>query len=113
MKESEHRKSERIEAQHFISYDLLDSDGKISENGMALSLDLSREGVLIENRVEFPPNSNLNIHIAVGDDIVHLKGTVRHSSKIEDQKFHIGIHFEDMTDEKAEKLARFYPEIYR
>jgi len=113
MKESEHRKSERIEAQHFISYDLLDSDSKISENGMALSLDLSREGVLIENRVEFQLDTNVNIHIAVGDDVVHLKGTVRHSGKIGEQKYHIGIHFEDMTDEKAEKLARFYPEIFR
>ncbi|MFQ5583610.1 MAG: PilZ domain-containing protein [Calditrichia bacterium] len=113
MKKSDHRKSDRVEAKHFISYDLLDSDGKVTENGMALSLDLSREGVLLENRTNFPVNAQVDVHIAVGDEVLHLRGTVRHANEIEEQKYHIGIRFEDMTNEKAEKLAQFYPGILK
>jgi hypothetical protein len=109
----EHRKSKRVEAKHFISYDQLGPDGEIINSGMALSLDLSREGVLIENRSDFSKDEMLAIHIAVGNDVVHLKGQVRHSKEIEKNRFQIGIHFEDMTDEKADKIAAFYPNIFR
>ena len=109
----EHRKSKRVEAKHFISYDLLNSKGEIVDRGMALSLDLSREGVLIENRSDFSKDEMVVIHIAVGNDVVHLKGQVRHSEKTDGNGFQIGIHFEDMTDEKADKIASFYPDIFK
>ena len=109
----EHRKSKRVEAKHFISYDQLSSEGEIINSGMALSLDLSREGVLIENRSDFSKDEMLAIHIAVGNDVVHLTGQVRHSKEVEENRFQIGIHFEDMTDEKAHKIAAFYPNIFR
>lgn len=109
----DNRKSKRIEAKHFISYDLINPKGEIVENGMALSLDLSREGVLLENRTGFSENDTVTIHIAVGEDVVHLTGKVKHTEKIEEAKFQMGIHFEDMTDEKAQKIASFYPDIFR
>lgn len=109
----DNRKSKRIEATHFISYDLLNEKGEIVESGMALSLDLSREGVLLENRTGFSENDTVIIHIAVGEDVVHLRGRVRHTKQVEDSKFQIGIHFEDMTDEKAQKIATFYPDIFK
>lgn len=108
----DHRKSKRVEAKHFISYDLLNSKGEIVNSGMALSLDLSREGVLIENRSDLSKDELVMIHIAVGNDVVHLRGQVRHSKKMEGKGFQIGIHFEDMTDEKADKIASFYPDIF-
>ncbi len=55
----------------------------------------------------------MNIHIAVGEDVVHLIGKVKHSEKVDEDKYQIGIHFEDMTEEKAEKIAHFYPDIFR
>jgi len=113
MNSKDNRKSKRVEAKHFISYDLLNSEGGVVENGMALSLDLSREGVLIENRSDLDENALVIIHIAVGEDVVHLKGKVRHSEKLEEGKIQIGIHFEDMTDEEAEKIASFYPDIFK
>lgn len=109
----EHRKSKRVEAKHFISYDLLNTKGEIVNSGMALSLDLSREGVLIENRSDFSRNEVVAIHIAVGNDVVHLKGQVKHSKKIAERRFQLGIHFQDMTDEKADKIASFYPDIFK
>jgi hypothetical protein len=113
MGKKEHRKSDRIEATHFISYDLLDKEGDVRENGMALSLDLSREGVLLENRTDFPQNSTVAIYIAVGEDVVDLAGRVRHSEKIAEDKFRIGIQFKSMTDDQAQKLADHYPELFR
>ena len=109
----DNRKSKRIEAKHFISYDLLNQKGEIVESGMALSLDLSREGVLLENRTGFSENETVIIHIAVGEDVVNLTGQVRHTEQAEESKFQIGIHFKDMTDEKAQKVASFYPDIFK
>jgi hypothetical protein len=109
----DNRKSKRVKAKHFISYDLINPKGEIVENGMALSLDLSREGVLLETRTGLSKNDTVTIHIAVGEDVVHLTGKVKHTEKIEEAKFQMGIHFEDMTDEKAQKIASFYPDIFR
>jgi hypothetical protein len=113
MSSKDNRKSKRVEAKHFISYDLLNPEGEIVENGMALSLDLSREGVLLENRTDFSQGATVNIHIAVGEEVVHLKGKAKHSEQLDEGKYQIGIHFEDMTEEKAEKIAQFYPDIFR
>lgn len=109
----DNRKSKRIEARHFISYDLLNDSGEVVENGMALSLDLSREGVLIEGRTHFDRDATVKVYIAVGEEVVELTGKVKHSEKLSDEKYQIGIHFEDMTEEKAEKVAQFYPDIFR
>ncbi len=111
MKGSGNRRSPRVEAEHFVSFHLFDDEGNVTFEGMALSLDLSREGILIENREEIPVGTKVKIIVAVGDDVVPVMGTVKHTEKVDDRKFHMGIHFEDMTDEKLQKIAEYHPEI--
>ncbi len=111
MKDSGNRKSPRVEAEHFVSFHLFDDQGNVTLEGMALSLDLSREGILIEHRDEIPVGAKVKIMVAVGDDVVPVMGTVKHSEEVEERKFHMGIHFEDMTEEKLQRIAEYHPEI--
>lgn len=105
------RQSGRVEAQHFISYDALDDSGKVVYSGMALSLDLSRKGVMMEDRVEFPLNSRVRLHLALEEEIVDVEGSIRHIEKVDVEKYHIGIEFEEIGDELLNKIAQSYPDI--
>jgi c-di-GMP-binding flagellar brake protein YcgR len=105
------RKSSRVEAQHFISYDLKDEKGETVLSGMALSRDLSQKGVQMQDRTAFPQDAAIQIHIAVGNEVVDIDGRVRHIEKMEDNEYRIGIEFVHIDSAKLEKLARFYPEI--
>jgi c-di-GMP-binding flagellar brake protein YcgR len=109
MKES--RKSIRVDAQLFISYDILDKEGKVVQAGMALSEDLSRSGVKIKDRSNLPVDTSVKIHLAVGEEVIDLTGKVRHVKKTGGSNYHIGVEFADIDAELVKKLAKFYPEI--
>jgi len=113
MSQENSRRSTRIPAEHFVSYDLLDETGNVSESGMMLSLNLSREGILVENRTSFPTNATVKVNLAVGDDIVTVMGSVRHVEQIGEHLYRMGIHFEDIDEEKIQKIAEYHPQILK
>ena len=95
----------------FISYDVIDESGRVTYSGMALSRDLSRKGVLIEERMSFPVDSKIQMHLGVGEDVVHVDGYIRHIEEVSENMFHIGIEFQQLNSETLHALAQFYPEI--
>lgn len=105
------RKSTRVDAQLFISYDVMDESGRVIYSGMALSRDLSRKGVLIEERMSFPVDSKVQMHLGVGEDVVHVDGYIRHIEEVSENMFHIGIEFQHLNSETLQALSQFYPEI--
>ena len=105
------RKSARVDAQLFISYDVIDESGRVTYSGMALSRDLSRKGVLIEERMSFPVDSKIQMHLGVGEDVVHVDGYIRHIEEVSENMFHISIEFQQLNSETLHALAQFYPEI--
>ena len=105
------RKAERVEAQHFISYDVLDKNDQVVYSGMALSLDLSRKGIQLEDRIAPTLDSGVRLHLALADEIVDVHGIIRHVERIEEEKFHIGIEFIEMGEELVNKIAKSYPNI--
>jgi len=105
------RKSIRVDAQLFISYDVLDEKGKVVQAGMALSEDLSQSGVKIKDRSTFPIDTSIQIHLAVGDEVVDLTGRVRHVQKVSGSNYHIGVEFQELDENILKKLIEFYPNI--
>ncbi len=105
------RESSRVDAQHFISYDVYDDGDNIILSGMALSRDLSRRGVQMEDRNPFPENANVRLHLAVGEEIVDVDGKVRHVEEVEENTYRIGIEFMEIAEEKINKIAQYYPDI--
>ncbi len=105
------RKSLRVEAAHFISFDLLDENDRIVQSGMALSRNLSQKGVKMENRDPFPIGSKIRLHLAVGDEIADINGEVRHVEQPEEDKYFIGIEFLKIEKDILEKISEYYPDI--
>jgi len=107
------RKSIRVDAQLFISYDILDENGKVVQAGMALSEDLSKSGVKLKDRSQIPLDRSIQIHLAVGDEVIDLSGKVRHVQKVSGSNYHIGVEFQELDEEILKRLMRFYPDIVK
>jgi c-di-GMP-binding flagellar brake protein YcgR len=107
----DHRKSVRVDANLFISYDILNRDGDVVQAGMALSEDISQKGVKIKDRSTLPVDTSIIIHLAVGDEVVDLSGKVRHVQKVTGNNYQIGVEFEHIDREMLEKMVKYYPEI--
>lgn len=105
------RKSIRVDAQLFISYDILDEKGKVIQAGMALSENLSQSGVKIKDRSTFPVDTSIQIHLAVGEEVIDLTGKVRRVQKVSGSNYHIGVEFQELDEDVLKKLVQFYPTI--
>lgn len=107
------RKSSRVPAQHFISYDVLGENGEITLSGMGLSRDLSRTGVQLEDRHALPTGSNILLHLAVEDRIIDLNGVVRHVEKLDENRFTVGVEFLDIGEKVLQEIGQFYPGLLK
>ena len=107
----DHRKSVRVDANLFISYDILNKDGNVVQAGMALSEDLSRKGVKIKDRNTLPVDTSIKIHLAVGEEVVDLVGRVRHVQKVTGSNYQIGVEFDEVEKEMLDKIVKYYPDI--
>jgi len=105
------RNSVRIVSDQFISYKVYDDQKRVSEEGMALARNISKTGVLLENRSGFQIGSDVDLAIALSDEIINAKGRVRNVQAIDEHTFQIGIEFEGLTDNEMEKLASEFPDI--
>ena len=82
-------------------------------SGMALSKDLSKTGVQMRERTSFPVDSAIQINLAVGDEVLKVKGKVRHVEKVDESNFRIGIEFGSIGKEILQKLSKHYPGILK
>ena len=110
---SQERKSARAESDQFISYRLYDSEGRVCEEGMAKTVDISRSGVAVENRTEFEVGSKIELTIALSEDLVKTEGVVRNVDKKDDATFHIGIEFTNISEDEIKQIAKEFPEILK
>lgn len=110
---SDLRESSRIDAQHFISFDIIDESGEKIANGMGVSSDLSRHGVRLECREPIEPNTQMLLHIAVGEEVLPVRGIVRHMEKVAEGRFNVGVRFEELPEVSIQKLADSYPDLFK
>jgi hypothetical protein len=107
----EKRKSVRIESDQFISFKVFDDKKRICNEGMALAKDISKTGVLLENRSGFDVGSNVDLAIALSEEILNVKGIVRNSKPINENTYQIGIEFVKITEDEISKLSAEFPNI--
>jgi hypothetical protein len=104
------RIAKRVETELFISFYVLNDMGSPQAGSMGLALNISRTGVMLENRNEIAKNSRLSLELAVGDDTIQVKGLVKYSKKADDV-FHIGIELIDLTEEELALIGKYYPDV--
>ena len=92
--EKERRKFKRFDAYMSVRYQLSSSE---EGQGIALSKDLSREGLKFNSPSRIPEGTTLNLELDIPDDPkpVHTAGKIvwSQANPGQDQGFDIGVHF--------------------
>lgn len=106
MSGQEKRKHRRVDSLN-LSYFCEDEKGVVVNEGMGRTLNVSESGILLETHFATVPSHYLSLTIAIGDDLVDIRGRIVHSSTGEDGKFQAGIQFLDIDDHALEILKKF------
>jgi hypothetical protein len=106
MKDQERRRSGRYETLNLLDNIVLGKKGEPVGRAMGRTLNISEVGLLFESHVAYEPEQTLVITIALEDDLVEIKGQVRHLEPSGD-KFRLGIEFIEIDAEDREILKRF------
>lgn len=105
------RKSVRIESDQFISFKVYDGENRVCDEGMALAKDVSKTGVLLENRTGFEVGAKVDLAVALTEEILNVKGIVRNTKILNENTHQIGIEFTEITEDEISKLASEFPNI--
>ncbi len=98
----ERRRFERIKSLNLVRFVHYNENLIPDCEGYARTLDISKKGIRLECKYEFPENSYLDLDIAINDLILSLKGRIVNVVKSDDL-FLYGIEFENI-DEEGQKL---------
>ena len=107
------RGAPRVESDNLLAFRLFDPEGTNINEGTVLTLDISRTGIAIESPYPMEEGFKIELTLGMGDEIVKATGAVQNSKKIEDNKYHIGIEFDFLTEEDLHKVGMIYPEVLK
>jgi len=94
-----HRRYIRMDALNLLEYVLLDERGEIVTRAMGRTLNISEKGVLLETHIPLEPGQSLQITIGLEEDLVDVRGQVKHAEKRDDKYYSAGIEFLEIDGE--------------
>lgn len=100
------RKHSRVNALNLAEVHILDDNG-IADCGIGRTLNVSEAGVLLETYFPIEPDQILDLTIALGDDILEIKGQVIYSRKESTGKYQNGVKFTGYDKTTISALASF------
>ena len=90
------RQFERVSLQNLISLNLLDDSGNVGKDVIGRTLNLTVKGIKLEIDEPVKRFSDIKFEIHFKENILEAKGKVVYLNKIEENKFHCGVHFQDL-----------------
>lgn len=87
-----------------LSFFCVDQDDNVMAQGMGRTLNLSETGILLETSIQLEPGQYVDMEIALQNDLIDARGTVAHSSAADDDFFHTGIEFTQVSPADMEIL---------
>ena len=99
------RKHERTDSLN-LSFFCIDKDDNVMAQGMGRTLNLSETGILLETSIEMTPGQSVDMEIALQNDLIDARGTVAHSKASDDDHFHTGIEFTQVSSSDMEILKK-------
>jgi len=111
MSGSERRRYLRKDALNLLDYTVIGDNGELIARGMGRTINISEKGILFETHVPFQLDQTLVITIELEEDLVELKGIIRHVKACEDN-FNSGIEFTHM-DKDGERVLKNYLEAFK
>lgn len=101
------RRCVRMESLNLLDYVLVDEKGEIVTRAMGRTLNISEKGILLETHIKFDPGQVLRITIGLEEDLVDLKGLVKHAEERDDKTFSAGIEFLEFDGEGSRVLRNY------
>ena len=111
MEEKERRKNIRVNSLNLLDMTVTE-DEIIVNQGMGRTLNVSESGILLETHFLIPPKNSLTLAVAVGNDLIHLKGTSIHSKPVNDKTFTTGIQFVEI-DQPALQVIQKLIDVFK
>lgn len=106
------RRYVRRDSLNLLDYVLKDEKGEIVTHAMGRTLNISEKGILLETHVPFEPGQILYITIGLEEDLVDVKGQVKHAEKRDDATFSSGIEFLEI-DAEGSRVIYNYLEAFK
>ena len=111
MKQKNRRKYPRLKICNPISYDSVDKEGNLLDQNMAIALDVSQNGILLETHKKIEVKTILLLFVDLENELIEIPGTVVFSIKKKDMKFKSGINFQGTREQNvlfAKKVIQAY-----
>jgi hypothetical protein len=109
----EARSANRIPSENLLAFRLLDENGAVINEGMVISMDISRNGIALLSKIPMPAGLKIELSIGMGDEVVIAGGRIQNQKKIGEDNYQIGVEFNFLNDEDLNKIAMHYPSILR
>lgn len=103
MGESDRRHHKRLESTHFIDYMVL---GEKGGRGLARTLDLSQNGLLLETTRPLEPGQDLLLTIGLREELIQFSGYVVHCTPAGEGRYRSGIAFSEAEERDRRMLRR-------
>ena len=94
MEKVDRRKFPRVKIFNPISYDCVDQDGNLTDQNMAIALDISQNGILLETSHILESKYIYLLFVDMDNKLIRITGRVIFSVKKKDGKFKTGINFQ-------------------
>lgn len=111
MQKKNRRKHPRIKICNPISYDSVDLEGNLLDQNMAIALDVSQNGILLETPQKIESKTISLLFVDLENELIEIPGTVVFSIKKKDMRFKSGINFQGTREENiafAKKVIQAY-----
>lgn len=99
------RKHERTDSLN-LSFFCTDPNDNVMAQGMGRTLNISKTGILLETTFELPPGQQLDMEIALQDDLIDARGTVAHCTAKDDNMYHVGVEFKQISAADQEIIKK-------
>ncbi|MDY0161799.1 PilZ domain-containing protein [Desulfobotulus sp.] len=97
----------RPETRNLVHFSVLGENGRILNQGMGKTLNISRGGLLLEAHSPIPEESRVQLSIGMGDEILDLEVIIVHARPVKEKLWQAGMAFLPMTGPKARLLSLF------
>ena len=102
---TEKRRSPRVRAVHLIAYGVRGEEKEYEALEVGRTLDVSETGVRVETMTRLDQGLDLEMDIAVGEELLRLHGRVVNSEAGDDAPFETGIELTEISDEDRARLV--------
>ncbi len=101
------RTSQRFDSLNLISYECMDENNNIIQQGIGRTINLSETGILLETQALMELNTLIVMSAGLKDELIEIKGKIVHCKKADNKKFEIGVHFLE-KDQTVKRIIKEY-----